>query len=131
LREAASDVALARYGPDGSLDNSFNGTGKLMIDIKGNDGARAVEIQPDGKILLFCQTGMGTQSSSDTAGVAFARLMPDGDRDKAFYHDGKLAIQFQTRNEAFGMVMSSDYVVSVGSAGDNDYSDFALARIRF
>lgn len=47
-----NDFALARYNPDGSLDNSFDSDGKLITDIDGlYDYCYAVALQPDGKIL--------------------------------------------------------------------------------
>jgi uncharacterized delta-60 repeat protein len=45
------DFALARYNSDGSLDTSFNGTGKVTTAI-GLDGvAYALALQPDGKLV--------------------------------------------------------------------------------
>ncbi|HEX2713803.1 MAG TPA: delta-60 repeat domain-containing protein, partial [Candidatus Acidoferrales bacterium] len=50
--------ALARYNPDGSLDSTFGTGGKVTTDFGGNDNARAVTIQHDGKIVAageaFC-----------------------------------------------------------------------------
>src|SRR5439155_20028459 len=59
-------VAVASTGPDfgiarlnsadGSLDNSFDADGKQTVDIAGADDARAVQLQPDGKILVVGDT---------------------------------------------------------------------------
>src|SRR5262249_60991967 len=44
------DFALVRYNADGSLDTSFNGTGKVTTPIgSGNDDANALVLQPDRK----------------------------------------------------------------------------------
>ena len=44
--------ALARYNPDGSLDTSFKGTGKVTTAIgPGDDQANALVLQPDGKLV--------------------------------------------------------------------------------
>jgi uncharacterized delta-60 repeat protein len=44
------DFALVRYNPDGSLDTSFNGSGKLTTSFgPGDDEATALALQPDGK----------------------------------------------------------------------------------
>jgi uncharacterized delta-60 repeat protein len=49
---AGSDFGLARYNPDGSLDSTFSGDGKVMTDFGfANDGAGAVALQGDGKIV--------------------------------------------------------------------------------
>lgn len=56
-----SDVAIARYNPDGTLDTSFDGDGKLTLDIgtledNSNEFAHDVLIQPDGKIVVVGKT---------------------------------------------------------------------------
>ena len=49
--------ALARYNTDGSLDTTFNGSGKRTTDFgSGDDIAFDVAIQPDGKIVAAGQT---------------------------------------------------------------------------
>jgi uncharacterized delta-60 repeat protein len=55
-----NDVCLARYNPIGSLDTSFNTTGKLISPIGASDNAAtAVALQPDGKIVVagYCSNG--------------------------------------------------------------------------
>lgn len=48
-----SDIFLARVNPDGSLDTSFDGDGKLITDILGrSDSARSVTMQSDGKLVI-------------------------------------------------------------------------------
>jgi uncharacterized delta-60 repeat protein len=52
------DFGLARYNTDGSLDTSFNYTGKITTDIAaGNDYTRAVLVQPNGRVII---AGSGT-----------------------------------------------------------------------
>jgi uncharacterized delta-60 repeat protein len=47
-----SDFAVVRLNPNGSLDTTFNGTGKVTTPVTdGNDFASAVAIQADGKIV--------------------------------------------------------------------------------
>ena len=60
LNGANSDFCLVRYFNDGSLDARFNGTGKVISTIgNGNDFAKAVAQQPDGKIVVagYCVNG--------------------------------------------------------------------------
>ena len=47
-----TDFALARYNPDGTRDPSFSGEGKQSTDFGGDDKARAVAIQQNGKIVV-------------------------------------------------------------------------------
>ena len=42
---------LARYNANGTLDPSFSGDGKVETFFNGIDQARALQIQPDGKIV--------------------------------------------------------------------------------
>ena len=48
------DFALARYNPDGSLDDSFGTGGRVLTDFgsSADDEARAVALQSDGKIVV-------------------------------------------------------------------------------
>ncbi len=48
-----AQFAVARYNSNGSLDTSFNGTGKVTTDFGGlEDWGLAVAIQPNGKIVV-------------------------------------------------------------------------------
>lgn len=48
-----SDFALARYNTDGTLDNSFDGDGRLVTDIGASyDYGSALALQADGKIVV-------------------------------------------------------------------------------
>jgi uncharacterized delta-60 repeat protein len=63
-----SDFGLARYNPDGSLDNTFSADGKVTTDFAGDeDQARSVAIQADGKIVA---AGSALISGSDDFALA-------------------------------------------------------------
>ena len=48
-----NDFAVVRYNTNGTLDTSFNGSGKVTTPIgSGDDSAQAVAIQSDGKIIV-------------------------------------------------------------------------------
>lgn len=70
-------IAMARLEPDGSLDESFDGDGKLETDLveNDNDGAWAMALQGDGKIVLAADAG-------DTG--VLLRYRPDGRLDPDF-----------------------------------------------
>lgn len=67
------DFALARYNPNGTLDTSFNRSGKVTTDFaKGDDFAVSVALQPsDGKIVVA-----GFASTSGSTDFALARYLP-------------------------------------------------------
>lgn len=52
-----SDVALARYQNNGSLDTSFGDKGTLTTDFGGFDTANAMVLQADGKIVVAGAAG--------------------------------------------------------------------------
>jgi uncharacterized delta-60 repeat protein len=77
----AMDFAVARYNPDGSLDQSFDGDGKVTADFGGFDQALGVVTLPDERIVV-----VGVINHDD---FALARYNPDGSLDQSFDGDGK------------------------------------------
>jgi uncharacterized delta-60 repeat protein len=65
---SGSDFALARFGREGHLDQTFSGDGKVITDFGYDDDASAVAIQADGKIVAAGSTG--PQSGSRDFAVA-------------------------------------------------------------
>lgn len=84
------DFALARFAPDGSLDSGFGIGGKVITDFGGDDGARSVFLQPDGKIVAAGYTGR------EGFGLRFAlaRYSTNGSLDTSFNLDGKVVTDF-------------------------------------
>jgi uncharacterized delta-60 repeat protein len=68
------DLALARYNSDGSLDTTFDGAGTVLTPLGlGNDEARAVAVQSDGRIVVA-----GFSESDGQKDFALARYQGDG-----------------------------------------------------
>jgi uncharacterized delta-60 repeat protein len=66
------DMVVARYLADGSMDAAFGAAGKLTVDFFGAiDGAEAVAVQPDGKIIAG-----GFARNAGTTGSALIRVVP-------------------------------------------------------
>ena len=127
---AAKNFALARYNPNGSLDTTFSGDGKQTTDFGGVDGANAVALQGDGKIVA---AGFAAR---DRADFALARYSPNGSLDTTFSGDGK-----QTTNvgvvdsdggseRGSGVALQGDgKIVAAGlGRGLSQTDDFAVAR---
>lgn len=75
------DFSVVRLRADGSLDPSFNGTGKVFVSFgAGNDIATSASLQPDGAILIVGYANGGATGQD----VAVARLRPDGTLDTGF-----------------------------------------------
>ena len=116
------DFTLARYNPNGSLDSSFSGDGKQSTDFGGRDGATAVALQGDGKIVVAGITG-----DPFTNDFALARYTPNGTLDPSFSGDGKQTTSFGEFERATGVAIQGDgEIVVVGAAFD--VGDFLLAR---
>jgi serralysin len=116
------DFALARYNPDGSLDTTFDGDGKLTTDFgSSNDSGQSVTVQADGKILV---------AGSGLSDFMLARYNPDGSLDTTFDGDGKVTTDFgSTVDSGRSVVVQADGKILVaGTSLNGSGSDFALAR---
>jgi uncharacterized delta-60 repeat protein len=77
---AGPRLAVARFTPDGSLDPSFGGDGKITLSIgEGSSQANDVLVQEDGRIAVAAYGVAGGQPS-----FFVVRLDPDGTRDRTF-----------------------------------------------
>ena len=118
-----NDFGLARYNPNGSLDSTFSGDGKQTTDFAAQYGAKAVAIQPDGKIVAVGRAGGG--------GFAIARYNANGTLDTSFSGDGK-----QTANGGSGeanavALQANGKIIVAGSGGGLGLrsTGFVIARI--
>jgi uncharacterized delta-60 repeat protein len=120
-----SVFALARYNPDGSLDTSFNGTGKVTTTIgTSGDFAHALVLQPDGKLVAAGESATGSQY-----GFALARYNPGGSLDTSFNGTGKVTTAFGAADSAHALVLQPDgKLVAAGSSLAGSQFVFALAR---
>ena len=75
---------LERYKEDGTLDNSFNGSGIIVAPVEGLPSySQAVLSQPDGKIVMLAQSNNGQDVRS-----SLFRYNADGSPDNSFDTDG-------------------------------------------
>jgi uncharacterized delta-60 repeat protein len=129
---ALNDFALARYNPDGSLDHTFDGDGKVTTDFGFFDVARSVALQSDGKILVSGSAAKPIDNVNDEFenDFALARYNPDGSLDHTFDGDGKVTTDFGFGETATSLVLNNNKIVLSGRAldDDDDLSDIALAR---
>lgn len=76
---------LARYMPDGSLDNSFNGTGILIVSTPdGHAYCQNLLLQPDGKIVIAV-----ANYNDNGQKLNVFRFLDDGSPDNSFDTDGR------------------------------------------
>ncbi|HEY0677584.1 MAG TPA: T9SS type A sorting domain-containing protein [Chitinophagaceae bacterium] len=114
----ARAFALARYHPDGSLDNSFSFDGKLMTEDLGP--AYAVLIQPDGKIL----------AAGGEFDFAMVRYLSDGSNDPSFGAEGIVTTDFGGTYRAASAVslLPGGSIVVAGTTSVNNESHMAVLK---
>jgi uncharacterized delta-60 repeat protein len=126
--EWTGSFALALYNPDGTLDTTFSGDGKVTTNFtSGDDVATDVAIQADGKIVAAGHAGFFGLG----ARFALARYKTDGTLDTSFSGNGKVTTNFTAGfDSAQGVAIQADgKIVAAGGAffGERD-ARFALAR---
>jgi uncharacterized delta-60 repeat protein len=131
----APDFAIMRLTADGSLDPSFNGSGRnnvtfgTPLPFGGDERANAVAVGFDGNIWVA-----GYTDANGTAGnprdFAVARFNANGTLDTSFSGDGKFTIDFGHDDQATSVAVRPDGRVVVGGFSDDGSSDFAVAQIR-
>jgi uncharacterized delta-60 repeat protein len=123
--------ALARYNPNGSLDVTFGGDGKVTTNFSMHpDVAFALALQTDGRIVVAGGSSLGTRFNPE---FALARYKPDGSLDTSFGGDGRVITDFTPYDDgAYGMAIQADgRIVTAGLSGnDGANPKFALARYR-
>jgi uncharacterized delta-60 repeat protein len=76
-----AQIAVVRYNPDGSLDMTFNGSGRALYDKTFLSFATDVAIQEDGKIVV---AGFQSPQARNWYDVILLRYNSDGTLDTSF-----------------------------------------------
>ncbi len=122
---ASTDQGLiARYNQNGTLDTTFNGTGKRIIPSNRINDVFVVAIQADGKIIVG-----GNVMNSER--MVLARYNVNGSIDTTFSGDGFITIFFELSSTLSDLAIQPDgKIVAVGYSRRNDNSvDWVTARI--
>jgi uncharacterized delta-60 repeat protein len=116
-----TNIAVARYNPDGSLDPTFGAGGKVVTDLGSTEVARSVAIQPDGKLLVAGQTG---------GDFAVVRYNADGSLDTGFGSSGVVRTDFGGGTDLARtvLVQPDGKIVVAGRTQLGSTVQFALAR---
>lgn len=116
------DIFLARFNPDGTLDNSFGNQGKAVVDVSGKEDWPAdMVLQTDGKILV------SSSACFNNAGCDFllARFNADGTLDPSFGNGGTVVSDLtglEDRAYAMGLDPSGAVIVAGGSTIEPGFS---------
>lgn len=130
----SQDLAIARYNSNGTLDTSFGTGGKVSTDVVptafvSQDRGTAVELEPDGQIVVGGFSTIRPSSSSTASNLDFtlARYNANGTLDTTFASSsvvpGTLRIEMGTTNDiAEGLALQPQpdgkYVIA-GRLGGN------------
>ena len=135
-----ADYALARYNEDGTLDTSFNGTGRWTHDVSGeneSDYARGVAVQQNGKIIVVGTGPLVRVTGGSHVDWGVLRLNPNGTFDNSWGNGGKVFTDFRefypghlSGESADAVLLQPDgRVIVAGTATFERYTfDFAVAR---
>jgi uncharacterized delta-60 repeat protein len=128
IQGCRGSFALARYLPNGRLDPSFGGDGKVVTRFRSGkrySESFSVVIQPDGRIVA---AGLCCGSR-----FALSRYLPNGRLDASFGADGKVTTDFTPAPDvAYDLAIQGDgKILAAGvAAKDGDAARFALVRYR-
>jgi uncharacterized delta-60 repeat protein len=115
---------VVRYNSDGTLDTTFNGTGKVTTAIDTNASVSAVAIQTDGKLVV---AGRGYNNTYGK--FAIARYNTDGHLDGTFGSSGKVSTAITYGAEAFGLAIQDGKPIAAGySQAQQEPEKFTLVR---
>jgi uncharacterized delta-60 repeat protein len=121
----SSVFAVLRYNPDGTLDTTFGGTGRVTTSLSGYiDNAQGVALQSDGKIVV---AGYSYNGSENHFGVV--RYNTDGTLDTSFGPAGTGEVVTQAINgSAYAVAIQADGKIVVAGNSYSTELDFAVAR---
>jgi uncharacterized delta-60 repeat protein len=133
------DYAVRRYNADGTPDTTFGTGGVATADFGSTadfdstgDLARAVAVQPDGRIVAAGVSYRGLVNGND---FGAARFNPDGSHDDSFGEGGTVTADFGGADWASNVAAQPDgKVVLVGwrtTTLDENTNAFVFALARF
>jgi uncharacterized delta-60 repeat protein len=121
-----NDFAVVRYNTNGTLDPTFNETGKATADFGAHDFGHSVAVHRDGRIFVAGYTSTDTKQE-----CALACFKANGSLDTSFNGTGKVTTNFGGDGNAEGQgvtVQTDGKIVVAGNATVAGVQQFALAR---
>jgi uncharacterized delta-60 repeat protein len=121
------DFCIARFNSNGTLDNSFGSSGKVIQPIGSSDyRGHSLAIQHDGKILL------GGPCYTNNWDFCIARFDSDGTLDTSFGIGGKVIQPIGSSDDiGLSLAIQPDGKILLGGHcdGESNY-DFCIARFK-
>ncbi len=129
----SSGGLIVRFNSDGTIDNSFNGTGYNLLQIGYGSGVYGITQQSNGKLI-----GAGSARFADpvtsaiTYDFSITRYNTDGTFDNAFDGDGVKVVQFGFNvDDGAGPILlqANGQYVAAGFVLNGSSQDFAVLRV--
>jgi uncharacterized delta-60 repeat protein len=132
---SSEDFVVMRFNADGSPDASFGTQGSVLTDfgVGGQDRARDMLLQPDGKIVLAGTEAHATGGVYSEVNFGAARYNADGTLDAGFGMAGLAVIRLANYaiNGHAAVLQPDGAIVIAGQARANggSFQDTAVARL--
>lgn len=116
-----NDFAVAKIRPNGTLDPSFNGTGKKLFNPTGfAEFSSGIQVDANGKVVVGGTAG---------ANMYVIRFDSTGALDNTFNSNGTLTVAFQLGSDMADMGIDSQGRIVVSGQLSTSASNVAVARI--
>ena len=123
LSSSTSDVSLARYNADGSLDTGFGMNGKTLVVETGNQFFSSLLLLPDGKIIVI---GYEDINATFNYRLTVYRFNADGNLDTSFGTGGKVTHSIQNNCQTRDAALQPDGKIVIAG---NVLGKFTVFRI--
>lgn len=124
---SSGEISVFQLGNNGLLDAQFGDAGRVTTTAKERmDEARAVAIQPDGRILLA-----GRSNDEGIGQMALVRHSWQGQRDVFFGNEGRVRLDIGAGDASANAVAvrSDGRILVAGYVGNGSDSDIALVGL--
>ena len=127
-RPVATDIAVARYNSDGSLDSGFGTGGETAIPFSGSatEQGNALAISSDGKIIV---AGAAFKTLATPPDFALVRYNSDGTLDTGFGNGGTITTDVARDTDvAQALALQADGKILAAGRAFRSSFDLTLAR---
>ena len=127
-----TDLVLVRFTPEGALDKTLKGSGKVVDYLKGASTYYGMAVQQDGKVVAGGFT-TDLNSHGNNFDYALARYLINGQLDPTFGNGGKVTQHFNNTYNAFitEVALQNDGKIVVAGTVPNGAvhkNDFEVSR---
>lgn len=123
-----TDFALIRCNVNGSIDNTFGFSGKVVLDLGADEFGYSVTLQEDGKIVAS-----GVTDYPDEPKLGVVRYNSDGSLDNTFGNDGVVThlVGPEYESDNYVAIHTNGKILVAGTSTNPDFKgdDINLVRL--